>query len=86
MKTAQESYAIAHFAELLMQVEHGETIEVAREGRTLARLVPGTEPELLPSDPAAVQHAIEELRKLPRVPLPEGVSSIRDLINEGRGY
>lgn len=86
MKTAQESYAITHFAELLRQAEEGETIEVVREGLAVVRLVPVVKQEYPAVDPLVLRKAIETLRALPRVPLPEGVNSIRNLINEGRGY
>jgi prevent-host-death family protein len=43
MKQIQASIAKAKFAELLDQVERGETIEITRHGRTVARLVPDEE-------------------------------------------
>ena len=40
MKQVQASIAKAKFAELLDDVERGETIEITRHGKTIARLVP----------------------------------------------
>jgi prevent-host-death family protein len=40
MKQIQASIAKAKFAELLDDVERGETIEITRHGKTIARLVP----------------------------------------------
>jgi prevent-host-death family protein len=40
MKHVQASAAKAHFAELLDEVERGETIVITRHGKQIARIVP----------------------------------------------
>ena len=40
MKVVQASEAKAKFADLLRDVERGETISITRHGRTIARIVP----------------------------------------------
>jgi prevent-host-death family protein len=40
MKNVQASVAKSHFAELLTEVERGETIVISRHGKPIARLVP----------------------------------------------
>lgn len=81
MKTTQESYAIEHFADLLKQVEQGETIEVLRKGRALAKVVPA-EPQF---DSFRAAEAVKRLGNFQRGTLPEGVT-VRDLLEEGRRY
>ena len=44
MKQVQASIAKAQFAELLDQVERGETVVITRHGKPVARLVPEDEP------------------------------------------
>lgn len=45
MKTVQATEAKAKFSSLLGDVERGETIDITRHGRTVARLVPVKEEE-----------------------------------------
>lgn len=40
-----ETEAQRRFDELMARVEHGETIAIMREGRVVAELSPGSEPE-----------------------------------------
>lgn len=81
MKTTQESYAIEHFADLLKQVEQGESIEVLRKGRAVAKIVPA-EPQF---DRPRASEAAENLLDFQRGTLPEGVT-VNDLLEEGRRY
>ena len=43
MREVQSSDAKAHLAQLLTDVERGETIVITRHGRAIARLVPETD-------------------------------------------
>lgn len=43
MRSVQASEAKAHLAQLLDEVEHGETVVITRHGRPIARIVPETE-------------------------------------------
>lgn len=43
MEQVQIASAKAHFSALLARVEAGEEIEIARRGKTIARLVPAAE-------------------------------------------
>jgi prevent-host-death family protein len=73
----QASDAKARFAELLDQVEHGQTIRITRHGRPVALLVPETE---APRKEAA--EALERLRalreKVGKAPRAEILASIRE--------
>jgi prevent-host-death family protein len=73
----QASDAKARFAELLDQVEHGQTIRITRRGKPVARLVPETEG---PRKEAA--EALERLRalrqKVGKAPRAEILASIRE--------
>ncbi|HEX4052625.1 MAG TPA: type II toxin-antitoxin system prevent-host-death family antitoxin [Tepidisphaeraceae bacterium] len=67
-----------HLAQVLDDVEHGQSVIVTRHGKPIARI--------LPSDRAQRQEAsdaAEAIRNFPRSRLPEGVT-IRGLIEEGR--
>ena len=79
MKSVGAYEAKTRFAELLREVENGETIIVTRHGLPIARLSP-MEKE---ADDAAA--AIEELHRYRREHRPtlEGIT-IRELIEEGR--
>ena len=46
-REVQASDAKAHFAQLLDEVERGETIVILRHGRPVARLVPDTDARML---------------------------------------
>jgi prevent-host-death family protein len=79
MKTVGAYEAKTRFAELLREVENGETIIVTRHGLPVARLSP-MEKE---ADDAAA--AIEELHRYRREHRPTlGRITIRELIEEGR--
>ena len=45
MKTIQSTDAKAHLAQLLSDVERGETITITRHGKPIARLVPASADE-----------------------------------------
>ncbi|MCB9959113.1 MAG: type II toxin-antitoxin system prevent-host-death family antitoxin [Rhodospirillaceae bacterium] len=45
MKTVQATDAKAHLAQLLSDVERGETIIITRHGKPIARLVPSVDDE-----------------------------------------
>ena len=79
MKTVAAPEAETRFAELLREVENGETIIVTRDGQPVARVSPADESR------ADVAAAVEELRRYRREKRPtlEGIS-IRELIEEGR--
>jgi prevent-host-death family protein len=59
MRTVQSTEAKTHFAQLLDEVEHGETIVITRHGKPIARLV--AEPAARNADVLA---AIEEIKVL----------------------
>ena len=63
--------------QLVERVAHGESVELTREGKTVARIVPAETRKFNPP-------TWEELTELRRgVELPEGMT-IKDLINDGR--
>ncbi len=81
MREIQASEAKAHFAELLTEVERGETVVVTRHGRPVARIVPEEEQRQREVDRAIAD--IKELRKhTGRVTVEEILSSI----HEGHKY
>lgn len=61
MREVQASDAKAHFAELLNEVERGETLVVTRHGRAVARIVPERDQRQAEIDRAI--EAIKEMRK-----------------------
>jgi prevent-host-death family protein len=71
--------AKTHLPKLLDEVERGETIEITRHGRPVARLVPVGPRRLTPGEVIA---AIRESRKGNRL---DGIT-IRELVEEGRKY
>jgi prevent-host-death family protein len=73
--------AKTHFSALLERVAQGETIEITRRGKPVARLVPATESEEARRQRAA--EAIERLREL-RKGLTLGGLSWKALRDEGR--
>ena len=73
--------AKTHLPRLLDRVARGEEIQITRNGRPVARLVP--EPVEAASDSRAVIAAIREFRKGRRL---GGDLSIRDLIDQGRRF
>jgi len=77
MKSVGVYEAKTHLPKLLDQVIAGETIEITRHGKPVARLVPPEAPK------RSVDQVIDELKKFPKAKLPKGMT-IKDLINEGR--
>ncbi len=64
----------AHASEMLDLVEKGETVRILRHGKPVAELVPlRPEAALSPPSPPAFE---------PVMPLPEGYSAVRQLIDE----
>jgi len=63
--------------QLVERVAHGESVELTRRGKTVARIVPAGTPSFAPPS----WEELAELRK--GVGLPEGMS-IKDMINDGR--
>ena len=58
MREIQATQAKTHLAELLREVEHGETIAITRHGRTVAHLVPAHA-----QDRASRKEAVEQFRQ-----------------------
>ena len=79
MKSVQASTAKAQLAELLDQVEKGETVVITRHGKPIARIVP--EPDERKRDVLAVIAEIKELRKHTK---PATADEILGWRNEGR--
>ncbi|TLG75558.1 type II toxin-antitoxin system prevent-host-death family antitoxin [Methylocystis sp. B8] len=81
MRVVQASDVKAHLAELLTDVERGETIIITRYGRRIARLAPETGLKQ-----AEIDRAIEDLSRfrenVKKAPLAELVGGLRD----GRKY
>lgn len=79
MREVQASEAKTHLAQLLDDVEHGDTIVITRHGRPIARLVPDAQ-----SRQAEAAKAVEEIKAFragrPKITLDELLSA-RD---EGR--
>jgi prevent-host-death family protein len=71
--------AKTRLARLLDEVEAGETIEITRHGKPIARLTPIGIPK------RDIEEAIARLRELRKGVRLDGLS-IKDLINEGRKY
>jgi prevent-host-death family protein len=61
MKQLQASEAKARFAELLDEVERGETVVITRHGKPIARLVPDEEARR--ANARRAMDAIKEMRK-----------------------
>ena len=61
MKEIQASLAKARLAELLDDVERGETIVITRHGKTIARLVPDEEARR--ADARRAMAEVKEMRK-----------------------
>jgi prevent-host-death family protein len=61
MKAVQASVAKAKLAELLDEVERGETFVISRHGKAIARLVP--EEEIRRADARRALAEIKEMRK-----------------------
>ena len=70
--------AKTHFSALLERVAHGETIEITRRGKLIARLMPAPDAER-----ERAKAAIERWREL-RKDITLGGLSIKKLRDEGR--
>ena len=79
MKRIQASQAKAQFAELLDQVERGETVVITRHGKPIARLV--REEDERRADALRAMAEIKELRKTAGQATVEEILAWRD---EGR--
>jgi prevent-host-death family protein len=79
MKRIQASMAKAHFAELLDDVERGETVVITRHGKPIARLV--REEDERRADALRAMKEIEEMRKTAPHVTAEEILAWRD---EGR--
>jgi prevent-host-death family protein len=79
MKQIQASVAKAQFAELLDEVERGETVVITRHGKPVARLVPDEE-----ARQARVREAIEGIKELRKRTKPTTIEEIIAWKNEGR--
>ncbi|BBK42473.1 antitoxin [Allostella vacuolata] len=81
MREIQSSEAKAHLAQLLDDVERGETIIVTRHGRAIARIIP--ESDCRREDVRRAMAELQELRKtMPALTLEE----IRSARHEGHKY
>ena len=73
----QASEAKAKFAELLDQVERGETVRISRHGKTVARIVP--EGEARRMEAAEALKRLRALREtVGKAPLVEVLASVRE--------
>jgi prevent-host-death family protein len=79
MKQVQASDAKARLAELLDEVERGETIVITRHGKTIARLVPDEAHRQ-----EAIRRAIEGIKELRKHAKPATVEEILAWRDEGR--
>jgi prevent-host-death family protein len=83
MKSISATEAKARFAALLSDVERGETVEITRHGKTIARITPEID-----TRKDEVRRAIEEMRQL-RASLPKAgitVDDILDMRHQGHKY
>ena len=81
MRELQASDAKTRWAELLDEVERGETVVITRHGRAVARLVP--EEAAQAAEKRKLLERIEEFRRAgPGIPLDELLASI----HEGHKY
>jgi prevent-host-death family protein len=83
MKSISATEAKARFAALLSDVERGETVEITRHGKTIARITPEID-----TRKDEVRRAIEEMRQL-RASLPKAgiaVGDILDMRHQGHKY
>ena len=73
--------AKTRLAALLKRVEAGETIEITRNGRPVAKLVPAD-----PRRQETTRRALDRLRSLRRHTRLGPAARLRDLIEDGRRY
>ena len=69
MRTVAATEAKAHLAQLLTDVERGETVSITRHGKVIARLVPEEDAEETKARKRreAVQNFREERKKWPKI-------------------
>lgn len=79
MKQIQASMAKAQFAELLDDVERGETVVITRHGKPIARLVPNEDERR-----ADARRAMAEIKELRKQIKPATVEEILAWRDEGR--
>ena len=79
MKKIQASTAKAQFAELLDEVERGETVVITRHGKPIARIVPDED-----ARKERVRRAIEGIKELRKHTQPATIEEIIAWKNEGR--
>ena len=77
MQTLSLSDFRAHVSEMLDLVEKGETVRILRHGKPVAELVP------LRAEAAEPPSYLQPFE--PLMPLPEGYSAVRKLVDERQG-
>lgn len=82
MKHIQASEAKAKFAELLDQVERGETIAITRHGKVIAQIKPAQKDDSKEAARAAMRRIMEARKNAPSVTVEE----LLELRDEGRRY
>jgi prevent-host-death family protein len=83
MKSISATEAKARFAALLSDVERGETVEITRHGKTIARITPEID-----ARKDEVRRAIDEMKQL-RASLPKTGITVDDILemrHEGHKY
>ena len=81
MREVQSTEVKARFAELLRNVEHGETIAITRHGKTVAHLGPAKDQER-----AEREAAVERLLKAPETWEPAGMTTEEILAARHEGH
>ena len=85
MQTIQVPEAEADLSRMLEQVEQGGTIEITRDGRTIACVTPGHEPgEWTALDQERARWAMEGIRELRKRIKPSTLEEILSARDEGR--
>lgn len=82
MKRIQASEAKAKFAELLDQVEQGETIVITRHGKIVARIEPATPVDAEAEGREAMKRILAARKGSPKV----SVEELLEWRDEGRKY
>ncbi len=82
MKHIQASEAKAKFAELLDQVERGDTIVITRHGKAIARIEPAGQEDMKAAARAAMKRIMEARKTAPSVTVEE----LLEWRDEGRRY
>ena len=81
MREIQSTEAKARFAEILRNVEHGETVAITRHGKTVAHLVPARDRERAERDAA-----VERLLALRERWAPTGMTDEEILASRHEGH